>query len=170
MNERCYNPEHKSFWQFGACGIQVCEDWRADNPHGCINFIGWLQRQVQTRREWLLEDGELKFEVGRHSLESDYSPATCEVRPAGLHSQKRRHVELTAELVAQLRRRKRENPKLSLAVLEAELGVTQATLSRALRGLLWACANHLEPPVQTLGQGRCGIAETLSSLSSGAFP
>lgn len=160
MNERCYNPEHKSYSQFGGSGIGVCEEWRAIHPHGCKTFIAWLTAEVEQKKHLLKStpQGALLFEVGRLELYHHYAPANCEVRPPGLHSQKRRHVELTVEKVAELRRRKRANPTLSLAVMETETGLSQATLSRMLRGVLWACANTLEPPIQTLGQGRCGVA------------
>lgn len=150
MNERCYNPEHKSFTHFGGCGVEVCEDWRADNAQGCQNFIRWLNEEIRRNRPQLLLQGKLEFEVGRRELEQHYSPANCELRPKGMHSQKRRHVELTLLQVVQLRQRKRADPKLSLSMLQAETGVSPATLSRALRGLLWACADRLEPPLATL--------------------
>lgn len=157
MNERCYNPSHKSYAQFGACGIEVCEDWRADNRLGFVSFLEWLDKELEQKRPQITTPQGLVFEVGRFKLEDHYAPANCEVRPLGMHSQKRRHVELTLEKVVELRRRKRANPQLSLAVFEEETGLSQATLSRMLRGILWACADALEPPIKTLGQGKCGI-------------
>jgi hypothetical protein len=39
MNEKCYNPQHPEFPNEGAKGVEVCKEWRFDNPDGFINFV-----------------------------------------------------------------------------------------------------------------------------------
>lgn len=39
MNYRCYSPVHGSYETYGGSGIEVCLDWRWDNPHGFCNFL-----------------------------------------------------------------------------------------------------------------------------------
>lgn len=39
MNVRCYDTRHKAYHRYGGRGIEVCEQWRWDNPHGFLNFI-----------------------------------------------------------------------------------------------------------------------------------
>ncbi len=39
MNIRCYDTRHKSYHRYGGRGIEVCEEWRWDNPFGFINFL-----------------------------------------------------------------------------------------------------------------------------------
>lgn len=159
MNQRCYNPEHKSFRHFGGCGIEVHWDWRADNPHGFENFAIWLEEEKLRKQALFAVNPKLAFEVARKDIALPYSASNCEIREQGEQAQNRRHIELSAEAVAQLRRRKRLNPQWSLSQMVQETGLSAPTLSRMLRGVLWASANRLEPPIKTLGKGRCGIAE-----------
>lgn len=39
MNYRCYSDVHTSFHRYGGRGIEVCEEWRWDNPYGLFNFL-----------------------------------------------------------------------------------------------------------------------------------
>lgn len=39
MNIRCYDDRHKSFHRYGGRGIEVCLEWRWDNPYGFVNFL-----------------------------------------------------------------------------------------------------------------------------------
>ncbi len=38
MHQRCYNPNHPQFKDYGDRGIKVCCGWHRDNPRGAINF------------------------------------------------------------------------------------------------------------------------------------
>lgn len=39
MNVRCYDCRHKSYHRYGGRGIEVCLEWRWDNPRGFTNFL-----------------------------------------------------------------------------------------------------------------------------------
>jgi len=39
MNVRCYDTRHKAYHRYGGRGIQVCQEWRWDNPHGFSTFL-----------------------------------------------------------------------------------------------------------------------------------
>ncbi len=38
MHQRCYNPNHPQFKDYGGRGIKVCCGWHRDNPRGATNF------------------------------------------------------------------------------------------------------------------------------------
>lgn len=42
MNVRCYDTRHKSYHRYGGRGIEVCEEWRWDNPNGFANFLDYV--------------------------------------------------------------------------------------------------------------------------------
>lgn len=37
--QRCYNPKHVSYRDYGAKGVRVCADWHKDNPAAFANFL-----------------------------------------------------------------------------------------------------------------------------------
>lgn len=39
MNIRCFDTRHQSYHRYGGRGVEVCEQWRCDNPLGFYNFI-----------------------------------------------------------------------------------------------------------------------------------
>ena len=62
MHNRCKNPQHISYGNYGANGIKVCEAWN--------NFDSFA--------EWALESGyEDKLEIDRIEVTGDYEPCNC---------------------------------------------------------------------------------------------
>lgn len=71
MKKRCYNPNDKFFYCYGAKGIKVCDEWKND---------------FSTFRQWALENGytEEKLDSGINRLtidridgDRDYEPNNC---------------------------------------------------------------------------------------------
>lgn len=62
MNARCFNERHKSFKDYGAKGIAVCEDWKHFEPF----------------KEWALSHGYADdLTIDRIDVSKGYSPDNC---------------------------------------------------------------------------------------------
>lgn len=66
MRQRCVNPDHVSYKNYGARGIQVCDEW---NDYGAF-------------REWSLNNGHVENAPYRQTIERvnnslGYAPANC---------------------------------------------------------------------------------------------
>lgn len=63
MKSRCYNPCTKSYKDYGARGISVCDEWKND---------------VAAFYEWAMSNGyEEGLTIDRIDVNSDYSPNNC---------------------------------------------------------------------------------------------
>lgn len=67
MVERCYYPKHKDFKNYGAKGIQVCEEWK-DHPK---TFIEWIEKESN----WQVNGKELTLD--RIDRNGNYEPSNC---------------------------------------------------------------------------------------------
>ncbi|HBG2457510.1 hypothetical protein RYE12_17860 [Clostridioides difficile] len=62
MHRRCYNPNHKSYKNYGGRGIKVCGEW-----HDIKNFVSWCK-----------ENGYKKgLQLDRIDNDGDYEPCNC---------------------------------------------------------------------------------------------
>lgn len=63
MRQRCYNINNKDYCNYGARGIQVCQEWRKD-------FEGF--------NEWAYNNGyESNLSLDRVDVNSNYQPDNC---------------------------------------------------------------------------------------------
>lgn len=65
MLDRCYNSNNKSYKDYGARGIKVCDEWLGVN--GVVNFF-----------DWSLKNGyEEGLTIERKDVNGDYCPSNC---------------------------------------------------------------------------------------------
>lgn len=72
MKKRCYNPNNKSYKDYGGRGITVCEEWL--NTERCKKGIkGWY-----AFKEWALSNGYTdELTLDRIDVNKGYSPNNC---------------------------------------------------------------------------------------------
>ena len=66
MRERCRNPNHISYQNYGGRGIRVCERW--GGLHSFKNFLADMGRCPGTGRAWSID---------RIDVDKDYGPDNC---------------------------------------------------------------------------------------------
>ena len=65
MKERCYNPNTKSYKDYGDRGIEVCDEWLGED--GFKNFY-----------EWSVANGyDNSLSIDRINVNGNYEPSNC---------------------------------------------------------------------------------------------
>lgn len=106
MLERCNNPKHKSYSDYGGRGIKVCNEWQG--KEGFLNFYGWATKNGY--KEGLT--------IERKNVNEDYCPDNCcFITNAEQQRNKRNNVILM----------KGDN-KILESDLAKELGVSETTI------------------------------------------
>ena len=76
MKKRCLNPNDKSYINYGARGITVCDEWL--NPEKVYSVLGHPTKGYLAFQEWALANGyEEGLTLDRIDNEKGYSPSNC---------------------------------------------------------------------------------------------
>lgn len=90
IKNRCYNPKHKSYKNYGAIGVTVCEEW-LESPKSFI--------------KWSLENGyEPHLQIDREDSTKEYSPTNCRwvTQQVNLRNKRNKRIETFAGITKSL--------------------------------------------------------------------
>jgi hypothetical protein len=76
MMNRCYNPNHKSYNNYGLIGVTVSKEWKC-KKNGLINYISWALSQMEYSQ---MKGLEIDKDLGSSKLNifpAMYSKETC---------------------------------------------------------------------------------------------
>jgi hypothetical protein len=66
IQQRCYNPKNKAYYNYGGRGIRVCARWLEPNGQGFINFLADMGPRLGSG-----------YTIERKDNEMGYSPENC---------------------------------------------------------------------------------------------
>lgn len=120
MIQRCTNPNHKRFKDYGGRGITICETWE----------------DAKTFIEWCLANGWKEgLEIDRKDNDGNYEPSNCHFVPPQVNCQNRRNTKLSDKKVRAIRALKLLHyPRKQIAELA---GVHINTVDKVLNGKIW---------------------------------
>ena len=121
MKQRCYNPKHKRYKDWGARGIQICDEWK--NDAGA--FI-----------EWCIKNGWRQgLFLDRINNNENYTPANCRFStPAESNSNKRstRRLEINGELLTAQEIWIKYQPPVNLKAFLRRIGASGWSVQKAI--------------------------------------
>jgi len=120
MRDRCYNPKHKDFHNYGGRSINICDEWRFDN---------------RSFYEWSLENGYAEdLSLDRINGDLGYSPSNCRWADKSTQSQNSRNAKLTKELVLEIRGMSANMTGKEIASI---FGVSRSRVSHIINRKTW---------------------------------
>lgn len=122
MIGRCYNKRNQDYYNYGARGITICEEWLKDRNIFC---------------EWSLANGyekNKKLSIDRIDCTKGYSPENCRWATATDQSRNTRRTLLTLELAKQLREDKKH---MTYEQLSNKYNVSKATVYAVIAYKIW---------------------------------
>jgi len=122
MKQRCSNPNHKSYKDYGGRGVRICSDW-VNNPKSFYN--------------WAMNNGYQKgLQIDRRDNDGNYEPSNCRFVSVAINSQNRRSTVLdedTAKRIRELRKKTGWGP----TKLSRTLGISRSGISAMLYDDTW---------------------------------
>lgn len=117
MKQRCLNPNHPKYKNYGGRGIKVCNEW--------LTSSGFF--------EWALSNGWKEgLQIDRIDNDGDYCPDNCRWVGISENSRKKRTTKISFEQAKEIRRRVQEGEK------EHEL----AKEFNVVHGTIWFIVNN----------------------------
>ena len=126
MKQRCQNPKHKNYKDYGARGITVCDDWQKSE-----NFI-----------KWSLEHGYSDtLTLDRVDVNKGYSPDNCRW-VSNIEQQNNKRSNVVVEI---------DGKKMTVAEISKKYGISNYLIyARIKRG--WTGYDLLKPSQRKLYQ------------------
>jgi len=122
MMTRCYRKNSQDYYNYGARGIVICDEWLEDRNRFC---------------EWSLlngfENGK-KLSIDRIDNNKDYSPDNCKWSNATTQARNTRRNVMTLELARQVRF---ERGTMTTKKLADKFGVCHQTITAIFANKIW---------------------------------
>lgn len=121
MKQRCNNPNHNSYQDYGGRGIEVCDEW--------LNFIPF--------RDWSLSNGYLEnLQIDRINTKGNYEPSNCRYVTSQINNQNQLTTKLTKSLVAEIKALGKTN-KYTHQELADKYNISRQNITNILNGKRW---------------------------------
>jgi hypothetical protein len=120
MMARCYNKNNQDYYNYGARGIIVCDEWLKDRNLFC---------------EWALKNGfkeNNNLSIDRIDNDKGYSPDNCRWANSIMQSRNTRRNVMNIEIARQIREKVKHT---KLTKIAAEYGISYGTA--------WNIAHHI---------------------------
>lgn len=124
MMARCHNPNNQDYYNYGARGITVCEEWKKSTDSFC---------------EWALMNGyKENLSIERIDSEKGYNPGNCKWADALEQARNTRRVKMTIENAKEIRIKHKQSPCYStISNLANEYGVSDASIYLIIQNKTW---------------------------------
>lgn len=155
MHKRCHDPLNAHYKDYGGLGIQVDWEWHPDNPDGLASFNHWLETQMHAHPELS------KARVTRRDKKANFNSTNCFVASGAEIGQNKVGVVLSVELVAAMRRFKKDNPDFTVPAIAKHFNIPSRNINLALIGRNWTNVNAIEAPVPN-----CALPEWMTLKKS----
>ena len=122
MKSRCYNRNNKDYYNYGARGITVCNEWKESPDKFC---------------EWSFNNGYSDdLTIDRINSNGNYEPNNCRWVDSKTQSRNTRRNVLTMDLANQIRIDKLKF-NLTVGQLANKYGVSGGTILNVLKDISW---------------------------------
>jgi hypothetical protein len=148
MIQRCYNSKNPHYPDHGGKAIIVEHCWDRRNPDGVVNFIIWVEEEL----EKLPEELRLKpFKITRIDDTKNFCPSNCTLVSTAVCCQKRRTSVINFEMAKEIRSYVKKNPTRSFREVAAIFDLENAyTVNRCVTGKSWKNVDKFEAPIQDI--------------------
>lgn len=125
MIGRCNNPNNQDYYNYGARGITICEEWIADRN----SFFSWSTENG-------FEEGR-NLSIDRIDSTKGYSPDNCRWVDAVVQGRNTRRNVLNMIKVREIRSKYKEDSTLTTLSLAKEYNVSKGTIWLVLHNKIW---------------------------------